>query len=82
MSVHRKKTLEGLERAARLGRYPGRPLTVSDEAIRKAIRLGTIAGARKVGLCKAQFIVRRKRLEEAYLATGEDLKIRNVRGLR
>ena len=65
MSTHRKRTLAGLKRAAKLGRYPGRPVTVSDEEIRKAIPLGTLAGAKAVGLCKAQFIARRRRIEDA-----------------
>ena len=61
---HRKKTLEGMRKAAARGRVPGRPLTVSDAEIAAAIPLGTLAGAKKVGLTKAQFIRRRRRLED------------------
>lgn len=64
MADRKEKTREGMRKAAAKGRRPGRPLTVSDAAIRRAIPLGTLAGAAKVGLTKAQFIRRRRRLEE------------------
>lgn len=60
---HRKKILAGMQKAAEKGRFPGRPVTVSDAKIRKAIPLGTAAGARAVGLSKSQFLRRRYRLE-------------------
>jgi hypothetical protein len=53
-----------MAKAALKGRVPGRPVTVTDDEIRKAIPLGTAAGARSVGLSKTQFITRRRRLEE------------------
>jgi len=53
-----------MRKAAARGRVPGRPLTVSDAEIAAAIPLGTLAGAKKVGLTKAQFIRRRRRLED------------------
>lgn len=59
----RQKTLDGMRKAAEKGRLPGRPVTVTDAKIRKAIPLGTAAGARAVGLSKAQFLRRRARLE-------------------
>ena len=67
-TVRSRKTKLGLAQAAAKGRKPGRPQTVSDEAVRSAIGLGTTAGAAAVGLSKAQFIVRRRRLESALLA--------------
>jgi DNA invertase Pin-like site-specific DNA recombinase len=61
--MHRRQTLEGMAKAAQHGRLPGRPKRVSDEAIRNVMLLGTIEAARLVGLTKAQYIQRRKRLE-------------------
>ena len=62
-TLRSRKTKLGLAQAAAKGRKPGRPQTVGDEAVRSAIGLGTTAGAAAVGLSKAQFIVRRRRLE-------------------
>jgi hypothetical protein len=64
-SKRSKQTREGLKRAMELGRRPGRAPRVSDKAILGAIRLGTKAGALKVGLSKSQFIKRRRALEAA-----------------
>lgn len=61
-----KKTLDGMRKAAKKGRLPGRPVTVSDDKIRKFMTLGTGAGARAVGLSRAQFIRRRTRLEDQH----------------
>ena len=61
---HREKTLEGMRKAAAKGRRPGPPQKVSDAEIIAAIPLGTLAGAKAVGLTKNQFIRRRRRLEK------------------
>lgn len=55
---------KGMAKGAARGRKPGRRNTVPDKAILAVIRLGTAEAARKVGLSKAQYIVRRRRLEE------------------
>lgn len=60
---HAKKIKAGLARAAKLGRLPGAPRRVSDDEIRKVISLGTAEAARRVGLSKAQYIARRRRIE-------------------
>ena len=63
--ANRVKTLAGMRKAAAKGRYPGRPQTVSDAAIRAAIPLGTAKGAARVGLSRTQFIARRRAIEDA-----------------
>lgn len=78
--VDRAKTLAGMERAAALGRHPGRPVRVADAKILAAIPLGTAAGARKVGLSKSQFIARRKRLEISREPMGDYRIIGNQHG--
>jgi len=60
---HRRRTLEGMAQAAARGRFPGPPIRVTDDEIRAVLHLGTAAGARAVGLTKAWFIARRRRLE-------------------
>lgn len=61
--MHRRQTLKGMAEAAQHGRLPGRPKRVSDDAIREVIMLATGEAARLVGLTKAQYIERRRRLE-------------------
>jgi len=53
-----------MRKAAAKGRRPGPPQKVSDAEIIAAIPLGTMAGAKTVGLTKQQFIRRRRRLEK------------------
>lgn len=60
-----ERALRGLEAARARGSRIGAPEKVSDAQIIKAMRLGTMEGARKVGLSKSQFILRRARLEQA-----------------
>jgi hypothetical protein len=72
-SSHSGRTKAGMAKAAVLGRRPGRPERVSDAAIIAAIPLGTIKGARRVGLSKGHFIARRRRLEAALSAQQPDL---------
>jgi DNA invertase Pin-like site-specific DNA recombinase len=64
VSDRSKQTREGLALAAVKGRKPGRKPRVPDARIRAVMHLGTVEGARKVGLSKSQFIVRRRRIEE------------------
>lgn len=59
-----KTIAAGMRRGAAKGRVPtGRPYTVSNDEIRAVIHLGTLEAARMVGLSKAQYIARRRRLE-------------------
>lgn len=67
--THRQKVVEGMRRAAAMGRPAGRPVTVSDDEIRAVIALGTARGAAVVRLSKRQFIERRRRLEAQEAAT-------------
>lgn len=61
-----KAIIDGMRRGAAKGRVPtGRPYSVSDDAIRAVLHLGTLTAARAVGLSKSQFIVRRRKLETA-----------------
>jgi DNA invertase Pin-like site-specific DNA recombinase len=62
---HSQRTIEGQRQAAEEGRFPGRPLRVSDAQICRAMHLGTTEAARRVGLSRAQFIARRKRIKQA-----------------
>ena len=62
---HSQRTIEGQRRAAKEGRFPGRPMRVSDAQIRRVMHLGTTEAARRVGLSRAQFIARRKRIKQA-----------------
>lgn len=57
-------TRAGMERARALGRMPGRPRLVSDDAIRAVIHLPTSAAAASVGLCRQHYMVRRRAIED------------------
>lgn len=63
--THRDKIMAGLERAAAMGRKPGRRPKVTDDQIRAAIPLGTTKGAAKVKLSVSSFIRRRRLIEGA-----------------
>jgi DNA invertase Pin-like site-specific DNA recombinase len=67
----REQILEGMRRAAEKGRFPGRPLKVSDAKIKAAMHLGASAGARKVGLTPSQFRRRRRKIEVEELQNGQ-----------
>lgn len=62
-NIRSQQTREGLAAAVARGRFPGRMPRVTDDEIRAAMPMGTSAGAKKVGMCRSQFIVRRKRIE-------------------
>jgi len=65
MSDKSERIKEGMRRGAALGRVPtGRPYRVSDAAIRRVMHLGTMEAARRVGLSKSQYIIRRRQLED------------------
>lgn len=65
MKKHSEKIKAGLARAAIKGRKPGAPKKVTDDQIRAAIPLGTLAGAKKVKLSVSTFIRRRRAIEES-----------------
>ena len=60
------KIKAGLARAAKYGRFPGRPATVTDAEIQAAMRKGgtNAEQAARCGLSIGGFLKRRKRLEE------------------
>ncbi len=64
MTTRSEQTRNGLDRAVKRGRKLGPPFKVSDAAIRRVMAMGTAEAARKVGLTKAQYIIRRGRLED------------------
>lgn len=56
---------KGMARAAKFGRKPGRRgYVIPDAEIRKVMHLGTAEAARKLGMSKAWYIERRRRLED------------------
>jgi DNA invertase Pin-like site-specific DNA recombinase len=63
MNERSERIKDGMAAAAVGGRKAGRPRKVDDAMIREAIPLGTTRGAAKVGLCKTQFLARRRKLE-------------------
>lgn len=69
MPATREKIREGMARAAKFGRVPGRRgHRISDEAIREVMHLGTAEAIRalkskRLKISKAWFIERRRRLE-------------------
>ena len=63
MTNDRSKAIkQGQDNAVQQGRRSGPRFKVSDAQIRKVMRLGTTEAARKVGLSRAQYIVRRNRI--------------------
>ena len=69
------------DKAAKHGRRSGPPLKVSDAQIRKTMHLGTTQAALRVGLSRAQYIVRRKRLELISNEAREKMATQTLEGL-
>ena len=72
---------QGQDYAAQRGRRSGPQLKVSDAQIREVMHLGTMQAAHKVGLGRAQYIVRRRRLDMMNDEVREKAAMRTVEGL-
>ena len=67
--------------AAQRGRRSGPRLKVSDAQIREVMHLGTTQAAHKVGLSRAQYIVRRRRLDMMNDEVKEKVATQTLDGL-
>ena len=79
MANGRSKAIkQGQDDAAQRGRRSGPPVKVSDAVIRAVMHLGSTEAAQKVGLSRAQYIVRRGRLNMTDDEVGEKVATRTV----
>jgi hypothetical protein len=69
----RQSIRDGMARAARHGRLPGRS-KVSDEQIRAVMHLDAANAARVVGLCAKHYKRRRRRLEQSLVREDDVLR--------